>query len=186
TVTGLDTAHAGAGSGNVDLRAAGALTVASNVLLETGTGKISLAAGVNADGTGSGGGGVLSIAHGATVVSDNAAIDAITSRRSDVEIAPGANPGLVGAHRLLSTTPTATLIGLDDASTLAFDGHGNLFVANQGNNTVSEFAPGGTTPSATLTGLDEPVALAFDARGDLFAAYFGANGVSTSPSGSAP
>jgi hypothetical protein len=35
TVAGLDTAHAGAG-GNVDLKAAGALTVASGTLLETG------------------------------------------------------------------------------------------------------------------------------------------------------
>src|SRR5262249_44582542 len=59
TVTGLDTSHAGAGNGNVDLKSAGALTVAPGALLDTGTGAIALAAGVNADGTGSSGGGVL-------------------------------------------------------------------------------------------------------------------------------
>jgi hypothetical protein len=98
-VTGLDTAHAGAGSGNVDLTAAGALTVASGALLETGTGKISLAAGVNADGTGSSGGGVLSIGHGATVVSDNTDSDAIILRGSDINIATGSRA---------SSAPTAS------------------------------------------------------------------------------
>ena len=52
TVTGVDTSNAGAGEGNVDLKAAGALTVAGNSMLDTGTGTISLAADVNADGTG--------------------------------------------------------------------------------------------------------------------------------------
>src|SRR5262249_36202879 len=155
---GLETAHAGAGSGNVDLRAAGALTVASNALLETGTGKISLAAGVNADGTGSGGGGKLTIAGGAKGAADHAPGRPLTPRGSDVNVATGANPGLVGAHRLLSTTPTATLLGLYGGSALAFDAHGNLFVANQYANTVSEFVPGSTTPNRTLTGLDGPVA----------------------------
>ena len=53
TVTGLDTSHAGAGNGNIDLTAAGALTVARTALLETGAGTISLAADVSADGTAS-------------------------------------------------------------------------------------------------------------------------------------
>ena len=53
---------------------------------------------------------------------------------------------------------------------LAFDASGNLFVANSGNDTVSEFAPGSTTPTATLSGLNRPIALAFDASGNLFVA----------------
>ena len=53
-----------------------------------------------------------------------------------------------------STTPTATLTGLNDPDALAFDSSGNLYVANDGNDTVSEFAPGSTTPTATLTGLN--------------------------------
>ena len=53
---------------------------------------------------------------------------------------------------------------------LAFDASGNLYVANEGNGTVSEFAPGSTTPTATLTGLSYPVALAFDASGNLYVA----------------
>src|SRR5262249_5719765 len=110
TVAGLDTAHAGAG-GNVDLRAAGALTVAPQARLATGLSKLALDAGVNADGTASSGGGVLSIGSGATVVSDNPGSDAITLRGTTIDIATGADPAVVGAHRSIvgSTTPTATL-----------------------------------------------------------------------------
>ena len=69
-----------------------------------------------------------------------------------------------------STTPSATLTGLNDPDALAFDASGNLYVANTGGNTVSEFAPGSTTPTATLTGLNDPYALAFDASGNLYVA----------------
>src|SRR5262249_9176940 len=66
-------------------------------------------------------------------------------------------------------TLTATLTGLNFPQALAFDSRGNLYVANTGgNNTVSEFAPGGTTATATLQGLSRPSALAFDADGNLF------------------
>ena len=41
-----------------------------------------------------------------------------------------------------STTPTATLTGLNGPDALAFDASGNLYVANGGNGTVSEFDPG--------------------------------------------
>src|SRR5262249_12558301 len=70
-----------------------------------------------------------------------------------------------------STTPTATLSGLNKPEALAFDARGNLFVANTGGldpgTTVSMFAPGATTPTATLSGLNAPSALAFDAHGTL-------------------
>ena len=72
-----------------------------------------------------------------------------------------------------STTPTATLTGLNGARALAFDARGNLFVANFNGTTVSEFAPGSTAPTATLTGLNDPIALAFDAQGNLFVANEG-------------
>ena len=71
------------------------------------------------------------------------------------------------------TTASATLTGLNEPAALAFDGSGNLFVANAGNGTVSEFAPGGTTPFATLTGLTNPAALAFDGSSHLFVANSG-------------
>ena len=54
---------------------------------------------------------------------------------------------------------------------MVFDSSGNLYVANQGNNTVSKFAPGSTTASATYSaGLSGPGALAFDAGGNLYVA----------------
>ena len=57
-------------------------------------------------------------------------------------------------------------------------------MANYGNNTVSEFAPGSTTPTTTLTGVSGPQGLAFDALGDLFVANGGNNTVSEFAPGS--
>jgi hypothetical protein len=76
------------------------------------------------------------------------------------------------------TTASATLTGLSVPYALAFDGAGNLYVANYDANTVSKFAPGATTASATLTGLGGPSALAFDGTGNLFVASSNANTVS--------
>ena len=63
---------------------------------------------------------------------------------------------------------------------MAFDSSGNLFVANAGNNTVSEFiAVGGilpTSPTVTRTGLDYPSAMAFDSSGNLYVANDTASG----------
>ena len=176
TVTGLDTSHASTSNGNVDLRAAGPLTVVRQAVLDTGTGTISLAADVNADGTGNSNSAALFIARGATVLSDNAGKSAITLRGAAIDIDTGADPGVVGAPRDTSpTTPTATLTGLNTPAALAFDARGNLFVANMGRfnhpfTSISEFAPGSTTPTATLTDIFGPTALAFDAHGNLFAA----------------
>ena len=51
-------------------------------------------------------------------------------------------------------------------------------MANYGDDTVSEFAPGSTTPTATLTGLNDPDALAFDSSGNLYVANYGNTTVS--------
>jgi hypothetical protein len=187
-INGLNTSNAVAGEGNVDLKAAGVLTVAPQALLDTGMGTISLAADVNADGTGSSNSGALSIASGATVLSDNASKSAITLRGATIVINTGPAPAVVvGARRAgLPSTPSATLTGLNQPNALAFDGSGNLFVANRGfhsrGTTVSEFAPGSIIPTATLTGLNGPAALASDTHGDLFVA----NGSGTTVSEIAP
>jgi sugar lactone lactonase YvrE len=56
-----------------------------------------------------------------------------------------------------------------DARGLAFDSVGNLYVANQYDNTVRRFAPNGTPlGSFANTGLNLPFALAFDESGELF------------------
>ncbi len=83
-----------------------------------------------------------------------------------------------------STTPTATLTGLNYPIALAFDSSGNLYVANEAGTTVSKFAPGSTTPTATLTGLNNPIALAFDSSGNLYVANYYGNTVSRFTPGS--
>ena len=78
----------------------------------------------------------------------------------------GADPNIqyVGGQQW-NVNPIATLTGLSGPSAMAFDLSGNLYVANQDNDTVSEYAGG--TLMATLTGVNGPVALALDANGDL-------------------
>jgi sugar lactone lactonase YvrE len=90
-----------------------------------------------------------------------------------------ANAG-TGKTLSVNTIPPAItdLTGNLSPAGLAFDSHGNLFVVNNGNNTVSEFAPGATTPSATLTGLNSPLDLVFDGSGNLYVTNFGSNSVS--------
>ena len=94
-VTGIDTFNA---NGNVDLRATGDLTVDHGAIVATGTGTISLAADVKADGTGDDGVGTLSIGAGATVTSTNPTAGAITLRGADIDIDTSANPAVIGAR----------------------------------------------------------------------------------------
>jgi autotransporter-associated beta strand protein len=180
-VAGVNTFSA---NGNVDLKAAGGLTVDGGTAIQTGTGTISLAADVKADGTGDNGAGALMIGPGATIVSASAVAGAITLRGADIDIDTSSNPAVVGASRNLSTTPAAVLNGLNNPQCLAFDGSGNLYVANMSNNTVSKFAPGSTTPSATLTGVEMPVTLAFDGSGNLYVGGYNADTVAKFAPGS--
>ena len=67
----------------------------------------------------------------------------------------------------------------DRRDALAFDRYGDLFVANAGSNTVTEFAPGSTTAETTYTsGISHPAALAFDSSGNLYVANEGSSTVS--------
>ena len=164
-VMGISTASV---NGNVNLAASGNLTVDAGASILSGTGTISLAADVNADGTGNDGLGALSIDAGAVVDSTNSTPSAITLRGASLSIDTSGNPAIVGSQQSLSTTPSATLGGgIERPCALAFDTSGNLYVANNGNGTVSRFAPGTTAPDATLT-VSGASALVFDAGGNLY------------------
>jgi hypothetical protein len=173
------------GTAAITVESTGDLIVDNGASVQTGTGTISLAADVNADGSGDAGTATLSIRAGATVTTSNSTANAITLRGADIDIDTSANPAVVGAQRQLSTTPTATLTGLNQPMAMAFDGSGNLYVASQDNDTVNEFAPGSTTPSATLTGVNGPWGMAFDNAGNLYVANYG-GGTGTTVSKFAP
>ena len=68
--------------------------------------------------------------------------------------------------------------GLDEPEGLAFDAGGNLYVANEGNNTISKVTPAGVVSPFVSSGLDEPTGLAFDAGGNLYVANEGNNTIS--------
>jgi DNA-binding beta-propeller fold protein YncE len=57
---------------------------------------------------------------------------------------------------------------------LAFDGSGNLYVANEGNNVVSKFtSSGGLVNGSFASGLLYPVGVVFDSTGNLYVSNFG-------------
>jgi sugar lactone lactonase YvrE len=73
--------------------------------------------------------------------------------------------------------------GLSNPNGVTFDASGDLFVSNEGNNSVTEYAAGASGdafPLATLqgssTGLNAPDGIAFDATGRLYVANL-ANGI---------
>ncbi len=66
---------------------------------------------------------------------------------------------------------TAYTTGFTDPTDVVADPAGDVFVADPGAGTVSEFAAGTTTPAIPIgSGLINPDGLAFDAKGDLFIA----------------
>ena len=67
--------------------------------------------------------------------------------------------------------------GFNDPVGLAFDAAGNLYVANVGNDTVSEVTPAGAV-STFASGFNDPNGLAFDAAGNLYVANIGNDTVS--------
>jgi sugar lactone lactonase YvrE len=80
-----------------------------------------------------------------------------------------ANAGNVTVYAPGSGTVLRTITGLRAPHALAFDGSGNLHVADDVASTVTVYAPGSTKPSRTIrTGVNRPMALAFDAAGNLF------------------
>ena len=67
--------------------------------------------------------------------------------------------------------PHHVSLGFVEPQALALDSSGNLYVANELNNTVTAFAAGSTVVRAMYSaGLYDPIALAFDASGNLYVA----------------
>jgi hypothetical protein len=76
------------------------------------------------------------------------------------------------------TTPSATLSsGISNPASVATDAAGDVFVANEGNNTVEEFSPAGAVVRTLSSGISEPDSVATDAAGDVFVANLGSNTV---------
>ncbi len=142
------------------------LVVADNATINTGTAALSLAADVNADGSGNDGVGILSIDAGASLYGAS-----ITLRGADIDIDSTANVGSASSQSPVTTFVPATA-GLSYPYYMAFDASGNLYVANYDGNTISKVTPSGTVSTFVSSGLSEPVGLAFDASGNLYVANY--------------
>jgi hypothetical protein len=109
-----------------------------------------------------------------------------------VGIATIAVPSLASA----ATFDTAPFNGLSTPWGIAIDAAGDVFVANDSNNTISVLpessgrifgqpvTAGVAVTLTAATGLDEPAALAFDAAGDLFVGNIGNNTITVVPKAS--
>jgi len=162
----FDSAGSTADALAVSLGASGNLQVNGNIL--SGRAPITLAADVNANGTGNDGAGTLSIGPGVTVSGG-----AVTLRGAAVHIDTSSNPATVTAANPVSTFAT----GFNGPLGLAFDAQGNLYVGNDGDGTVSKVTPQGQV-STFASGFTNPDSLAVDAQGNLYVGNDGAGTVS--------
>jgi hypothetical protein len=82
-----------------------------------------------------------------------------------------------------SSAPVATISnGINEQGTIGLSASANLFVPNQGANTVTEYVAPYTSPPATIAGgQSQPIALAIDMLGNLYVANYGNNTVTEYP-----
>jgi hypothetical protein len=72
--------------------------------------------------------------------------------------------------------------GVNEQGAIGLNASANLFVPNQGSNTVTEYLPPYNGAPTTITGgQNQPVALAIDASGNLYVANYGNNTVTQYP-----
>jgi hypothetical protein len=77
------------------------------------------------------------------------------------------------------SAPVATITnGVNEQGTIGLSASANLFVPNQGANTVTEYvAPYTNSPTTIAGGQSQPIALAVDMLGNLYVANYGNNTV---------
>ena len=81
-----------------------------------------------------------------------------------------------------SVSAVAITNGVNEQGAIGVNASANLFVPNQGSNTVTEYLPPyGATPTTISGGQNQPVALAIDASGNLYVANYGNNTVTQYP-----
>lgn len=81
------------------------------------------------------------------------------------------------------SAPTATITsGVNEQGAITLSTSANLFVPNQGANTVTEYVAPYSNPPMTISGgQSQPIALAIDSNGDLYVANYGNNTVTEYP-----
>jgi hypothetical protein len=81
------------------------------------------------------------------------------------------------------SAPAATITnGVNEQGVITLSSSANLFVPNQGANTVTEYvAPYSNPPTTIGGGQSQPIALAIDSNGNLYVANYGNNTVTEYP-----
>lgn len=94
--------------------------------------------------------------------------------------------GSITVYPLGKTAPSLTITqGIHTPVAMAFDGTGNLYVANINGHSVSVYAPNSNVPLRIISqGATSPKALAIGRKGDLYVANFYQNTISVYAAGS--
>jgi hypothetical protein len=128
--------------------------------------------------------------YAATTLASTLTISALALNAAGYIYAVTTDNASLSPNSLFEITPsgTATLLastGISTADGIAVDPAGNIYVGNNGNNTVVRFAAGSYTQS-TVTSALKPAALAFDGSGNLYVADQFSSGIVEIARGSAP
>jgi len=112
-----------------------------------------------------------SVAAAAGTTPTGLTLSALSARPSTLYVLNGGSQILkIELQRQAPVVVAATVFasGLDDATGLAADGLGNVYVAEPTTHRVLKYAPSGGSPTTVETGLLEPTAVAADGSGNIF------------------
>jgi sugar lactone lactonase YvrE len=108
----------------------------------------------------------------------------ITFSNGDDYVEEFSSSGASGVNTDYGPLPSTTLY-THNPNGIAIDSHGNIYVDNDGSNTISEFASNGSYIGIFASGLNQPAAMAFDSSGNLYVVNAGNSSiVKITPSGS--
>jgi streptogramin lyase len=101
-------------------------------------------------------------------------------------VADGSSGVLTYNPKMANGAPTGSITtGVVTPAGVAVDKHGTLYVANEGNATVTVYPKGHDSPSLTISsGLSSPYGIAVDSKGDVFVSSLGTNHITAYAAGS--
>jgi serine/threonine-protein kinase len=100
-------------------------------------------------------------------------------------VADASSGVLIYNPKTVNGSPTGSITtGVSAPAGVAVDKKGNVYVTNEGNNTVTVYPPGQSSPSLTISsGIGGPYGIGVDSKGDVFVSNLDSNTVTAYKSG---
>ncbi len=107
-------------------------------------------------------------------------------KKSLLFVADGSNGVLIYNPATPNGSPTGSITtGVDLPAGVAVDKSGALYVADEGNSTVTVYPHGQSSPSLTIsTGISSPYGIGVDSKGNVFVSNLGTNDITAYAAGS--